>query len=74
MQLPDSIAFHHGKEARKTGLPCSLTDARMKPQTRQEWYAGWNHQDALMKPAPSAEDIEQNNGFLRDLAAEVRAS
>ncbi len=73
MSLPDSSAFHHGKAARANGLPCSITDARMKPETRQDWYAGWNHQNALMMPAPSAADIEQNNDFLRSLAAEVRA-
>lgn len=72
--LPDSRAFHLGKEARANGLPCSITDGRLSPQTRQDWYAGWNHQDALMKPQPSAEEVEQSNAFLRDLAAEVRAN
>ena len=70
----DSQAFHRGKEARHRGLPCIITDARMKPETRQDWYAGWNHQDALLKPQPSEEEITQNNSFLRDLAAQVRAS
>ena len=73
MSLPDSRAFHHGKEARRNGLPCSLKDARMKPATRQDWYAGWQHQNALMMPPPSEAEIEQNNDFLRSLAAEVRA-
>lgn len=74
MNLPDSSAFHHGKEARKNGLPCVISDGRMKPETRADWYAGWNHQDAMMKPQPSEAEIEQNNAFLRSLAAEVRAS
>lgn len=71
--LPDSRAFHLGKEARSNGLPCSITDARMKPETRQDWYAGWNHQNALMMPPPTETEITQNNDFLRSLAAEVRA-
>ena len=74
MILPDSSAFHHGKEARRNGLPCVISDGRMKPETRADWYAGWNHQDAMMKPQPSEAEIEQNNAFLRSLAAEVRAS
>lgn len=74
MRLPDSRAFHLGKEARSNGLPCTITDARLKPETRQDWHAGWNHQDALMKPQPSEAEITQNNDFLRTLAAEIRAS
>lgn len=74
MSLPDSSAFHLGKEARKNGLPCHLRDARLKPENRADWYVGWNHQNALMMPQPSEAEIEQNNGFLRSLAAEVRAS
>jgi hypothetical protein len=72
--LPNSRAFHLGKEARKNGLPCVISDGRLTPQTRQDWYAGWNHQDKLTRPAPSAAEIDQNNNFLRDLAASVRAS
>lgn len=74
MSLPDTRAFHLGKEARSRGLPCSISDARLKPETRADWYAGWNHQNALMMPQPSAEEIAQNNNFLRDLAASVRTS
>ncbi|MES2598647.1 MAG: hypothetical protein V4662_25150 [Verrucomicrobiota bacterium] len=74
MSLPDSRAFHHGKEARKNGLPCSITDARLAPSTRQDWYAGWNHQNALMMPQPSADVIDQNKTFLSNLADSVRAS
>lgn len=71
--LPNTPAFHLGKEARKNGLPCMITDGRLMPKTRDDWYAGWNHQDALMKPQPSEAEITQNNDFLRSLAAEVRA-
>jgi len=74
MSLPDSSAFHHGKEARKNGLPCIISDGRIKPETRADWYAGWNHQDAMMMPPPSAEEIAQNQQFFSALAAEVRAS
>ncbi len=74
MQPLDSKAFHRGKEARSNGRPCSMTDGRLSRKSRDEWYAGWNYQDGLMKPAPSTEEIAQNNNFLRDLAASVRAS
>lgn len=72
MKLPNSSAFHHGKEARFRGLPCTLTDGRLKPETRADWYAGWNHQDRLMAPPTTTDQINAFNGFLSDLAKECR--
>jgi hypothetical protein len=74
MTLPDSSAFHHGKEARKNNLPCILGDGRLKAETRADWYAGWNHQDRLMAPPLTADQINAFNGFLSDLAKECRQS
>jgi hypothetical protein len=74
MKLPDSSAFHHGKEARARGLPCLLTDGRLKPETRADWFEGWRHQDRLMSPPPSTEKISAFNGFLSNLSNECRRS
>lgn len=74
MRLPDSSAFHQGKEARSRGRPCVITDGRLKPRTRQDWISGWLYQDKLMAPRPSDEAIAENNAFLRSLAEEVRNS
>lgn len=72
--LPDSSAFHRGKEARSRGLPCVNMDGRLAPSSRQDWISGWLHQDKLMAPRPSDEAIAEHNAFLRGLAKEVRAS
>lgn len=74
MNQPDSHHFHNGKAARLAGKPCHISDARMSHQSRTEWYAGWNYQDALMQPPPSPEHVTQNAHFFADLHAELRAS
>lgn len=72
MNQPNSHAFHLGKEARKAGRPCMITDGRMRYNARQEFYEGWNYQDSLMRGQPSAEHIAQNETFFADLRAELR--
>ncbi len=72
MNQPNSSHFHNGKAARKAGKPCTITDGRMLPQSREEWYKGWNLQDALMRPPPTAEVVAQNDTFFTDLRAELR--
>ena len=72
MTQPNSSHFHAGKAARKAGRPCTITDGRMSPQSRGEWYAGWNLQDVLMRPAPSAAEVAQNDSFFEGLRAELR--
>lgn len=72
MSQPNSSHFHNGKAARHAGKPCVISDGRMTPQSRTEWYEGWNFQDALMRPAPPAEDIAQNDSFFAELRAELR--
>lgn len=74
MSQSNSSHFHAGKAARKSGKPCTITDARLSPQSRAEWYAGWNMQDVLMRPAPTAAEVEQNDIFFADLRAELRGA
>jgi hypothetical protein len=72
MSQPNSSHFHNGKAARAAGKPCVISDGRMTNASRQEWYDGWNFQDALMRPVPSAEEIEDTASFLRDLKQSVK--
>ena len=72
MKQPNSHHFHNGKAARQANKPCHISDARMSHTSRTEWYEGWNFQDALLKGAPTPEDIEQNDTFFADLRAELR--
>ena len=74
MNQPNSSHFHAGKAARQTGKPCTITDGRLSPQSRAEWYAGWNMQDVLMRPPPTSAEVEQNDSFFADLRAELRKS
>lgn len=69
---PNSHWFHLGKEARKNGQECRITDGRMRSNARQEFYEGWNYQDALMRGPPTEEFIQQNEAFFADLRAELR--
>ena len=69
---PNSHWFHLGKEARRNGKPCTITDGRMRHNARQEFYEGWNFQDALMRPQPTHEEVAQNDEFFADLRAELR--
>jgi hypothetical protein len=50
----------------------SLTDARLSPESRQLWYDGWNYQDALMRPVPTNEEIEDTASFLQSLKQGVK--
>lgn len=72
MIQPNSSHFHAGKAARQAGRPCIISDGRMKPESRQEWYAGWNFQDAFMRGQPDAEHVAQNDEFFTSLRAELR--
>lgn len=51
-----------------------ITDGRMRHNSRQEFYEGWNYQDALMLGQPSAEEVAQNDQFFADLRAELKKS
>ncbi len=72
MNQPNSHHFHNGKAARHAGKSCHISDARMSPQSREEWYAGWNYQNSLMQPPPAAEVVAQNDEFFSNLRAELR--
>ncbi|MCF7785602.1 MAG: hypothetical protein K9N47_05735 [Prosthecobacter sp.] len=74
MIQPNSSHFHAGKAARQAGKICMNTDARLSLQSREEWYAGWNHQDALMRGQPDAELVTQNEDFFADLRRELRGA
>ncbi len=73
MKQPASGHFHNGKAARKAGEPCVISDARMTPASRQEWYDGWNCQDALMRPVPTQAEIDDTAHFLTNLKASLKA-
>lgn len=73
MSQPNSSHFHNGKAARAAGKPCVISDGRMTAQTRQEWYDGWNHQDALMRPVPTEAEIEDTAAFLRGLKLTLKS-
>lgn len=36
--------FSRGRDAYSDGKPCTISDARLRNDQRQAWYAGWNHQ------------------------------
>ena len=72
MKQSNSSHFHAGKAARQAGKICMNTDARLSQQHRDEWYAGWNYQDALMRGPADAELVSQNETFFADLRAELR--
>lgn len=72
MTQPNSPHFHRGKAARQANQPCRITDGRMTGKSREEWYAGWNFQDALLRGQPDAGLIEQNETFFADLRTELR--
>lgn len=74
MSQPNSSHFHAGKAARRAGKPCVITDGRMTPQSRQQWYDGWNCQDALMRPAPSQAEIDDTASFLTGLKASLKGA
>lgn len=71
---PNCPHFHAGKQARAQGLPCIISDGRMSGASRESWRNGWTYQDNLMRPAPSQEEIDQNNSFFASLRAELRTT
>lgn len=75
MSQPNSTWFHLGKEARANDKPCQCPpDGRMSKGSRQEWYDGWNYQDALMSGPASQEAYDNTANFLKGLKAELQAS
>ncbi len=75
MSQPNSHHFHNGKAARARGEACiAPTDVRLSPESRQQWYDGWNHQDALMRPVPTAEELSQNESFFAGLKESLKAT
>ncbi|MGV3663864.1 MAG: hypothetical protein ACO1TE_27075 [Prosthecobacter sp.] len=73
-QQPNSSHFHAGKAARKDGKACFISDGRMKPESREQWYAGWNYQNNAMLPQAEQAVVEQNESFFATLRAELRAA
>lgn len=68
MKQSNSSHFHHGKAARARSEACiAPADGRMTPESRQQWYDGWNLQDSLMKPVPSDAEIADTASFLKTL-------
>lgn len=75
MSQPNSHWFHVGKQARANGRPCQCPpDSRMSAASRSEWYAGWSHQDALMRPPPTQAEIDDTAALLAQLKASLAAS
>jgi hypothetical protein len=67
----DSSHYHAGKDARRRGLPREIPDNRLTPQSRGEWYAGWDYQNEAMRPPPSAEQRAAHTAFCDDLIARL---
>lgn len=70
---PNCPHFHAGKQARSEGKACVIADGRMKPESRQSWYDGWNYQNNLMMPKPTEEEVQDSADFLKKLSASLRA-
>ena len=58
MSLPDSIWFHRGREARASGLPCEVRDARVSGEHRRHWMDGWREEDRLRRVLTPAQRAE----------------
>lgn len=72
MRFSNSAHYHAGKAARAAGKPCICTDARLLPMSRQDWYDGWNFQDACMRAAPSQAELEDMADFLQGLRESLK--
>jgi hypothetical protein len=62
-----SIHFHRGKEARRLGQARMIPDARLSSQSRQEWYDGWDEQNAAMRPVPTEAQRAEHRAFCENL-------
>lgn len=68
--------YHRGKSARRAGLPCTLSDARIKPENRREWFAGWHAQDKHERSKTEVETLATEqvfSAFLSDLKREINS-
>lgn len=58
--LESNQFFHQGKRARSQGLPRTIDDGRLTPQSREAWKAGWDWQDDyLTRPEETPEEKAQ---------------
>lgn len=61
--------FHRGKEARAHGKDRALSDGRVTPANRRDFYEGWDEQDRYMRPAPTLEELQEQEEALSGIRA-----
>lgn len=71
---PDSTHFHRGRWARSQGEPRVIRDGRMSPKSRQDWYAGWDHEDRLRQPPQTPEQSAETDEALAGIREFLEAN
>lgn len=66
-------AHTSGKAARWAGKDRVITDGRLSPASRRDWYAGWDFQDNIMRNADNSDAAARNNNIDR-LKTTIRAA
>ena len=51
--------FNRGRDAFTEVRPCFCNDARISGASRQAWYNGWRHQQALNTSPALREELDQ---------------
>ena len=76
MKCPKETWFFRGREARGLGRDRIIPDGRVSVEHRQAFYDGWDEEDRLRKPAPTAEQIAESgrvHSGLKSFVADMRA-
>lgn len=66
--------FSRGRDAMTEGRPCFINDARISGQSRQSWYAGWNHQARLNNSKNStAAEIDEALAAIQQIIESLKS-
>ena len=60
-----------GRLARAEGKPRELIDGRYSPPSRQEWFRGWDEENALRAPKLTVEQRQQLKAGFSAMRAAV---
>ena len=77
MKAPDETWYFRGREARGLGRERILDNGCVSVANRQAFYDGWEEEDRLRKPTPTAEQIAESSRVhskLKDWIASMRQS
>jgi len=66
--------FHRGKFARMRGEERAVKDGRISPQSRQEFYEGWDEQDRYMQPPLTSDQEAERDEALAGIQAFLAAN